>query len=213
MTASGQININALGRVVATGIPWETYMERYAAQFCEWVEGTVFAMSPVSEQHDNLTRYLALLLCAYLELRPLGHIRQAPFAMNIQAEGITREPDIQIILESSLPRLTPTFMDGPADICVEVVSVESVQRDHGIKFSEYERAGVGEYWIIDPLRSEARFYRRDDTGIYVPQFPDNHSIYQTPDLPGLQIQVPLLWQAELPGPLAVTQAVQTMLAE
>jgi Uma2 family endonuclease len=34
---------------------------------------------------------------------------------------------------------------------VEVVSPESADRDWLRKFSAYERAGVKEYWLIDPL--------------------------------------------------------------
>ena len=46
-------------------------------------------------------------------------------------------------------------MNGAADICIEVISPESVIRDRGEKFEEYERGGVGEYWIFDYLRARS----------------------------------------------------------
>lgn len=61
-----------------------------------------------------------------------------------------REPDVQVILDNYPGEFTEIGMIGPADICIEIVSPESVTRDRGEKFSEYEQAGVTEYWIIDP---------------------------------------------------------------
>ena len=46
----------------------------------------------------------------------------------------------------------------------------SVLEDKVRKFSEYEQAGGGEYWIMDsrPRQESAEFYRRDDEGIFQP---------------------------------------------
>jgi Uma2 family endonuclease len=57
-------------------------------------------------------------------------------------------------------------LDGPADPVVEVVAPESVGRDRGEKFTEYERAGIRGYWLIDPQRKQAEMYRLAETGRY-----------------------------------------------
>lgn len=199
--------------VVATGGSFEEYLERYAADFCEWVGGKVIKMSSSHEYHDILNRYLTILLEAYFEMRPIGRTRRGPFVMKQPAPLSVREPDIQVILNSNPHELTPTYMDGPADICIEVVSPESVSRDHCEKFEEYEKSGVREYWIVDRLHKECRFYRRDEAGQFVPFKEDAQGNYQTPLLPGLVVQVATLWGADLPGPGAIVQAVQTMLKD
>jgi Uma2 family endonuclease len=102
-------------------------------------------------------------------------------------------------------------MQGAADICVEVVSQESSRRDRGEKFEEYEKLGVGEYWIWDPLRSEASFYRLNKSGVYTRQSEDADGNYRTPLLPGLAVHVPTLWSEKRPGPGAISRAVQAML--
>lgn len=43
-----------------------------------------------------------------------------------------------------------TYLDGPADLVVGIVSPDSVGRDRGEKFYEYAQGGVPEYWLIDP---------------------------------------------------------------
>ena len=54
------------GQILATGISFEDYLERYAAYFCEWIDGTVIKMSPVHENHDKIFFYLALLVETFL---------------------------------------------------------------------------------------------------------------------------------------------------
>jgi hypothetical protein len=41
----------------------------------------------------------------------------------------------------------------------------------------------------------------------VPQYADADGNYRTPALPGLVLHVPTLWHEQLPGPIAVAQAV------
>ena len=67
-----------------------------------------------------------------------------------------REPDLIFVRKERLPLLKPTYFDGAPDLVVEVASPESLGRDRGEKFVEYERAGVEEYWLIDPDRSTLR---------------------------------------------------------
>jgi Uma2 family endonuclease len=162
-----------------------------------------------------LVRYLAILLETYFAYREIGQIRQGPFVMRYQFEddGTTRrrdrEPDIQVILNTNPNTLTPTFMDGAADIVIEVVSPESVQRDYGEKLHEYERAGVPEYWIIDPIQSKARFYHLNAEQAYVLQEVGEN--YETTRLTGLKLHIPTLWKANLPKPPATVKSVQEML--
>ncbi|MCQ3931911.1 MAG: Uma2 family endonuclease [Chloroflexi bacterium] len=199
--------------VVAVGVPHEDYLEHYASDFYEWIDGVVIKMTPIHERHDLLTAYLRAIFDTYFALKPLGIVRSAPFSMKLENVPSTREPDLQIILNEN-PFYTPTGMQGPADVCIEVVSLESIERDHGTKLGEYEKGGVGEYWIIDPLRRETRFMRLDKLeGRYLAYREDENGDYQTPNLPGLRLHVPTLWLDPLPNPLQIADAIKAMLAE
>jgi Uma2 family endonuclease len=196
--------------IVATGVSVEDYLEKYAADHHEWVKGDVIKMTPVSIKHAELVDYLKSLFKAYLALNPIGRVFGEPFVMRLDAIERVREPDLQVILHTNPGQLTDTGMIGPADLCIEVVSPESTGRDHGEKFEEYEKAGVGEYWIIDPIRQECRFYRLHESGIYLAAAPDETGHYRTPTLPRLMLHVPTLWQNELPNIFAVTQSVRAL---
>jgi Uma2 family endonuclease len=212
MAVSEQTLSDVLGEIVAVGITLEDYMEHYAADHCEWVEGVVIRVSPSELTQTKLLHYLYQLLDAFFELRPIGTVIGQPFVMRLPAfPRRRREPDLLVVLKSNPHELKNTYMDGPADICIEIVSEDSVDRDHGDKFKEYEKGGVPEYWIIDPLRDESRFYRLNEAGRYIRQAEDTEGSYRTPALPGLILHVPTLWQDELPGPGATSAAVKAML--
>lgn len=198
------------GEIVAAHVSAEEYMEKYAETRHEWVQGVILRMSPTSIFHDALVSYLRKLLEAYFDLSPIGKVVGEPFVMRLETTDSFREPDLQIILDDNPGKLTDTAMIGPADICIEVVSPESAPRDYGDKFVEYEKAGVREYWIVDPLRRRCQFNRLDASGVYASISPDEASTYRTPLLPKLTLHVPTLWQEELPGFFAVGEAVRAM---
>ncbi len=195
--------------IIATDVSFDTYMKHYAADFCEWIDGVVIKMSPVHERHDILTYYLRNLLQTFTDFRPIAMIRNAPFSMKMDKSA--REPDLQIILNDN-PNYTPTGMYGAADICIEVVSPESVERDHGTKFAEYEAGGVQEYWIIDPVRNETRFYRLNDNGVYISIKLDENNNYRSPQLPDFVLHVPTLWQEQLPTNMEILETVKEMIS-
>ncbi len=125
--------------------------------------------------------------------------------MRLETRPSGREPDILFIAKEHLNRLTPTYLDGPADLVVEVISPESRARDRGDKYYEYEESGVLEYWMIDPLRRQAEFYQRDENGIYQSVSIGSDGIYRSRVLSGLWLRVEWLWQQPLPQVLDVAR--------
>jgi Uma2 family endonuclease len=85
------------GQIIATDVSFEDYMAHYAANFCEWVDGVVIKMSPVSKNHAQLTFYLQMLLNTYFGLRTIGDVIAAPFVMKLDDNKTGREPDLQVI--------------------------------------------------------------------------------------------------------------------
>jgi Uma2 family endonuclease len=132
----------------------------------EWVDGEVLLMSPASTEHQRLHGFLYRLIAAYVEARRLGEVLWAPFLMRLATRPSGREPDIIFVAGEHADRLKETYLDGPADLVVEIVSPDSDARDRGDKFVEYEAAGIPEYWLIDLPRQEAWFYQRGGDGRY-----------------------------------------------
>jgi Uma2 family endonuclease len=115
----------------------------------------------------------------------------------------SREPDMLFVARDNLHRLTDKRLEGPADLVIEVVSPESVKRDYEEKFSEYQRSGVREYWVIDPRpgREQAALYQRTVQGMYQAILPDAQGRYHSLVLPGLWLRPAWLWQEPQPNPM------------
>lgn len=167
----------------------------------EWVKGEVILTSPASLRHQNIAGFLATIIRTYVEEKGLGQIISAPFQMKLAQSG--REPDLLFIAQENLHRLKTTYLEGPADLVVEIISPESIGRDRGDKFLEYEQAGIPEYWLIDPQRQQAEFYRLDEGGHYQLVVAEENGRYHSTQLPGFWLQVDWLWQEPLPRALEV----------
>ena len=164
----------------------------------EWVDGEVMMYTPASKRHQDIGGFLYEVLRAYARPRRLGEVVQAPFQMKLE-HG--REPDLLFVTQEHLERLKETYLDGPADLVVEIISPESLERDRGAKFAEYEAGGVAEYWLLDPLRRWAEFYQLGEEGRYEIAFIGREGVYHSETLPGFWLRVEWLWQEPLPHPL------------
>lgn len=161
----------------------------------EWVDGEIIMTSPASIRHQRIISFIFSILSHYVDLNNLGEVIYAPFQMKL----ITgREPDIIFVSNENLDRIKDTFIDGPADMVIEIVSPESMMRDRGEKYFEYESGGVIEYWLIDPIREQAEFYRLGNDKHYHTILPNEDGIYHSDIIKGFWINVSWLWQNPLP---------------
>lgn len=130
---------------------YEEYLEQIdESAHAEWVDGEVTVFMPPERIHQRIVRLLVRLLDAYIEEFDLGEMLTAPFEMKLRAGRSYREPDLFFVRTEHLDRLDAKQLVGPADLVVEIVSEESVDRDLREKRLEYEAAGIAEYWLIDP---------------------------------------------------------------
>lgn len=165
----------------------------------EWVDCEVIVMSPASSRHQQLVGFLVTLMGIYVEENALGQVLSAPFQMKLE-NG--REPDVLFLKKEHEGRLKEAYLDGPADLVVEIVSPESGPRDRGEKFYEYEAGGVQEYWLIDPIREQIEVYRLEEGRYHLVQ-PEEEGIYRSEVVPGFWLRASWLWQESLPKVLGV----------
>jgi Uma2 family endonuclease len=178
--------------------------------WAEWVGGEVQMVSPASKHHQDLGRFLMMVLTGYVRKHGLGEVIPAPFTMRLLNVPSGREPDLLFVTAEHLDRLRETYLDGAADLVVEIVSPSSIGRDRGDKFVEYEEGGVREYWLIYPDRKVAEFYNLAQDGHYrmVPVGADG--IYLSQVVEGFWIKVDWLWQEPLPLELDVLRELKVI---
>jgi Uma2 family endonuclease len=163
------------------------------------VDGEVQVLLPSSYRHADLVAFLLLILRAWVEAHDLGIVIAAPFLMRLPPPVTNgREPDLLFLSEPHRGRLRATYLDGPADLVVEILSPESIDRDRRQKFGEYEQAGIPEYWMLDPEARRAEFYRLGPDGRYELTLAESTGVYDCPVLQGFRLPVDWLWQDPLP---------------
>lgn len=166
----------------------------------EWVDGEVIVQMPPYDVHQIVLNFLNRLLAEYVEFQELGVVLIAPFEMRLLSEKSARQPDILVITTENLGRLSRERLEGPADLVVEIVSRDSVRRDRHDKLHEYRRAGVREYWVVDPRpgRNRADFYRLDAAGEYELYATDEDERVTSAVLPGFWLRPAWLWLESKP---------------
>ncbi len=140
-----------------------------ATEFVDWlvpgvhadlIQGERFMHSPVSLRHADLLNFVDHLLRSYIELKDLGRLYREVVAVRLSVRNVFL-PDLAFYTKEQVPRLKATYASDAPALVVEALSDWSAERDVGLKFAEYERAGVDEYWILDPQTLAHRFYRRE----------------------------------------------------
>ncbi|MBS1248720.1 MAG: hypothetical protein MAG431_00282 [Chloroflexi bacterium] len=169
----------------------------------EWVNGEMIMAGPASRRHQEVVKFLVAILNVYVEEHTQGVILPAPFLMRL--EDTAREPDLIFLAAQHQDRLHETYLEGPADLVVEIISPESFGRDRGDKFHEYEEAGIPEYWLIDPIRERAEFYQVDEQNRYQLVAPDEDGVYHAAELPDFTLPVDWLWD-----PPSILQALKSL---
>jgi Uma2 family endonuclease len=123
----------------------------------EWVDGEVILMAPANDEHESIDEWFGRLLGNFVEESDLGSVRRNMF-VRLARQRRLRVPDLMVITTASRERVKPTYIDGPPDVVIEIVSPDSRNRDRRDKFLEYQAASVQEYWIIDPLARTIDLY-------------------------------------------------------
>lgn len=203
LRAPGPIETNGRGAATSYAPPfvsWEDFHDWVLGieGRAEWANGEITEIVGDNIRHYLLVHFLANLLSRYIDLHDAGSVFVETVLMKISSRPTGRMPDIFFVTNDHRDRIKDTFVDGPGDIVIEVVSPDSEVRDRFIKLGEYQDAMVPEYWLIDQLRSEAHFYVLGKDGKYDEAPISQNGIYNSTVLPGLRFKVEWLWRDPLP---------------
>jgi Uma2 family endonuclease len=172
----------------------------------ELINGEVKTMSPVSIKHDDLQRFFVRLLSEF-EDRGTGRVFGEQVEMRLGDNRYV--PDVSFVAAEHQDRVKATRVEGPADLVVEIISPETAGRDWGVKMQDYQKAGVREYWLVNPLVEQVHVYALGGEGKYVALALDQDGAYHSTVLKGFDVSPRWLWPGEdqLPDVRAALQAM------
>jgi Uma2 family endonuclease len=127
----------------------EDYLSLDTGRLIEFDNGCIEVLPMPTMFHQFIVRFLFKRLDAFVASNKLGETLFAPLPVQLWSAKY-REPDIVFLQPERLRDIHGQPVG--ADLVMEVVSEgeENRRRDWERKRREYARAGINEYWIVDP---------------------------------------------------------------
>ena len=161
----------------------------------EFINGEVIVHSPVVKEHNACNGNLYKMIDTYVVEKDLGFVGIEKILIKLTRNDY--EPDVCYFKKTKAKK----FKKGqkffpPPDLVVEVLSKGTEKRDRGIKYQDYEKHGVQEYWIIDPNSEMVEQYYLAK-GKYTLILKSNSGELQCRIIKGLSIPVKAIFDKKL----------------
>ena len=176
---------------------WSDYRSWRDDERWELIDGVAYAMSPApSIKHQDVVLRLSIRIEQPLRGRPCRPFI-APTDVKLSESDVV-QPDILVVCDPG--RITPSHIEGAPDLIVEVLSPGTSAKDLRDKKALYERAGVREYLVVDPLEQYAIRFLHGADGY------DKGTVFAADETLTLAtlgaVEIPLWEVFEVPGPVA-----------
>jgi len=171
-------------------LKWEG-PERY-----QLINGEVFQMASPTVEHQAILRDLLLQFGTWLKGKPC-QVFAAPLDVRLfpkkdKSDKTVVQPDLLVVCDKS--KLAKGSVDGAPDLVIEIVSPSNTHSELFLKFQYYLKAGVKEYWVIDPEKKKVQVNIYQEGRYNSTIFNKNDSIFVTV-LSGLEIQLKSIFES------------------
>ena len=157
------------------------YMTWSEDELWEIIDGVPYNMAPPGTKHQRISRRLMTELDFYLKDKKCEAFA-APFGVRFPTEDEPDDfikdalmPDITVVCDKK--KLDDKGCRGAPDFIIEILSPSTAKRDLKAKRLLYQKSGVREYWVIDPLHNTIQVFKLNKDGRY--DFPE---IYAEDDI-------------------------------
>jgi Uma2 family endonuclease len=165
------------------------YLKLDTERLVEFSNGFIEFLPMPTLNHQFILQALFEALKAFIKSRRLGKVVTAGYKVKLWEEKY-RQPDLIFVRSDHGSRMGQDFTIG-ADLVMEIVSGSDSDRHRDLvgKRAEYARAGIPEYWIVDPEENRITVLTLDGDK-YV-----EHGIFARGDratsrlLPGFEVDV------------------------
>ena len=155
----------------------------------EIIGGEHFVTASPVTRHQRISLNLTYLIRSYLEDHPIGELLYAPVDVILSDTDIVIPDLVYVSRERASEIIKAKNLPGPPDLVVEILSPTTRPRDERLKRDLYERAGVQEYWLVDPDHDAVQVYRRTGTGFGAAVRFERGASFSTALLPELALSI------------------------
>ena len=116
----------------------------------EIIDGEHYMSPAPATNHQKVSRRIQFQLYSQIELTGRGEVYDAPTDVELDTYDIV-QPDILVVMNDRKDIITRKKIKGVPHLVVEILSESNPKNDQILKMEMYQRNGVQEYWIVDPL--------------------------------------------------------------
>ena len=113
------------------------------------INGEVVIGMPPIPKHQRIVREILVML-TLLARKIGGEAYDSPIELYLDENNVY-EPDVLYMSPNSKCKVKAKRLEGAPELVVEVLSPSTARYDKREKFEGYEKHGVQEYWIVDPV--------------------------------------------------------------
>jgi Uma2 family endonuclease len=158
----------------------------------ELVNGEIAVSPSPVPSHSHIITTLVILIGTHVRQQRLGRLLQD--VDTIIDDYNVRRPDILYFSTDRAHLIGKKAIEGPPDLCIEVLSPGSITIDRNDKFSQYQELGVLHYWIVDPEQRRIDGFSLKNGALCPSGAAQHGDIARLPPFPDLQIPLAELWQ-------------------
>ncbi len=132
----------------------------------EILDGVLYMAPPSpSGWHQKSVIRLSHYLFAAVELGGHGQVFVAPFDVEL-SPGTVVQPDVVVLLNENSEKYVVSRIIGGPDLVIEIISPSTAHHDRLRKYNVYARAGVKEYWIVEPVKHTVEVFVLGEDGYH-----------------------------------------------
>lgn len=124
----------------------------------ELIDNSLYMSPAPTILHQDIVSILLSSLWIHIKKKKLGKLYPGPVDVYLNKLNAF-QPDIVYVAAENLSIIKDDGIYGTPDLVVEILSPGTKKLDLTKKKDAYEKAGVKEYWVIDPETHEAIGFR------------------------------------------------------
>ncbi|HLZ61199.1 MAG TPA: Uma2 family endonuclease [Ktedonosporobacter sp.] len=128
---------------------YEDYAKLDDEQRYEIVNGVLLMAPALNLWHQRIATKIAMYLGIYVDEPGHGHVYQGP---DVRLAQEVFQPDVVVVLNKHFSKEMKQVVNGAPDLAIEVASPGTASYDQITKYHRYARAGVSEYWMVNPQK-------------------------------------------------------------
>lgn len=171
------------------------YLQWKFEERLELFKGKIFKMSAPTTKHQDVTGNLYLVIGGYLKGKQCK-VYFAPVDVRLPVQNRKKDNEVTTVVQPDLcivcdlSKIEPRGIIGAPDFVVEILSPGNSSKEIRLKYELYEEAGVGEYWVVNPVEENIIVYRLSDAGkLELYRVLAAGDVINLRALPGLQINI------------------------